>query len=84
MRVICIDAKSHPDAIDVCDLVEGESYTVIDCIPKSLNKFGLIEDRPVYILQEKDHRFGYCCSRFIPLSDIDELELINEKQEVYA
>lgn len=84
MKVICINSEDDPTSEKPCDLIEGDSYTVIDYCELSYGKDGIIENRPTYILAERDKRYGYCVKRFIPLSGIDELKLVNNKEEVYA
>lgn len=78
MRVICIDDKRVPfmrfDGISYAHLLKvGETYTVIG------------EDTNGYELAELPHPKGsyWYKGRFIPLSNIDETELINQKQQTY-
>ena len=68
MRVICIDAK--PKEGCVCDLTEGDNYEVVGeascgCCWKLL--YDNVEAYP-----------SYKKSRFIPLSSIDETEMVRE------
>lgn len=73
MKVICIDGKpKHPMAIQ---LPEGAVLHATQCnyYPDCYDIIGYergIDGRPI------SHRK----IRFIPLSDIDETELVNEKQ----
>lgn len=78
MKVVCIDAESRLDC-PPCDLVEGDIYTVIDTMHFSQNKYGRIQEHAVYILSERTIDFGYGVERFIPLSDLDEIELVTEE-----
>lgn len=70
MKVICIDAT--PRIYPTCNLKEGERYTVQR---ESSCRHG-------YILKEikSPHNYegSYWKDRFIPLSEIDEMQLINE------
>lgn len=84
MKIICINAENDPTSEMPCDLIEGDIYTAVDYYELSYGKDMVIENRPTYILAERDKRYGYCVKRFIPLSDIDETELVNEKKEAYA
>lgn len=81
MRVICIDTVNVGDAFksmtglyfvnnDDC-IYGGEVYTVVE----EKTMFG----RVGYRLAEKHFNNLYLKSRFIPLSNIDEIELVNEK-----
>jgi len=73
MRVICIDNKYQEKF-----LTDGQEYTVV----------GVHSDSGYYKLQEIPiNKFtgaeaGFNPKRFIPLSNIDELELVNKKEEV--
>jgi hypothetical protein len=80
MKVICIDAESRPDC-PPCDLVEGDTYTVIDIYHFSMNSFGDVKPHTVYVLAERDNNFGYGAERFIKTSDLDETTLVNEEWE---
>lgn len=66
MRVICIDAAIR---VQECQLKEGEIYTVE---PASC-------ECCYWVLETKS---AYHKNRFIPLSTINELELVNLKEEV--
>jgi hypothetical protein len=69
MRVICIDDSG-------CDLKEGHDYNVTQS-PYASDMY------TVYGFEIFDGWFaGYYKHRFIPLSNIDELELVNKKEEV--
>lgn len=57
-------------------VIEGEVYTVTDTWP--------YEGKLFYELAERPPECVYLSTRFIPLSNIDELELVNEKEEVHA
>ncbi len=79
MRVICIDASrkgwsSFEDSL--CKLTEGSTYTVLKEMFDMKGNLG-------YLLDEVKSSYPtgeYRASRFIPLSEIDELELttVNE------
>lgn len=77
MRVLCIDQRQGP--IKTCwHVVEGEIYTVSEEYVQFDGVFyGLIED-PDHIL------YSWSADRFIPLSNIDETELIKERQDYGA
>jgi hypothetical protein len=84
MRVICIDAKDKPFCYPVDGAItEGEIYTVVRISNLSRDINDRIESHPVYLL-EGISDFGFGVERFIPLSEIDEmeLELINSIEEV--
>ncbi len=81
MRVICIDASPNPERASINHLmprlIEGAEYTASQCPVYKRN----------YQLSELSIALdGNPCSfskrRFIPLSNIDELELVNKKEEV--
>ncbi len=73
MRVICIDDLAKDG--HRLQIKEGEIYTASDCPRKG---YYIIHEYPKYdgciVCYEKE--------RFIPLSEIDETELINNKEEV--
>jgi len=79
MKVICIkgdDLKEVDGRNSPSDpkLVEGRTYTVLSIEIYKGNRFYILEELP------QD-----CCfheKRFIPLSSIDETELVNEKEQV--
>ena len=74
MKVICIDARPRKEGYSTTPLIEGNAYTVIGFNPYDGG----------YILQECKapcNRYGsWMCDRFIPLSTIDETELIRERK----
>lgn len=79
MKVICIQDKwrTFLGPSTTPDPKFGEICTV----SKSWVNIGV----PVYNLLEYSHQIGgYCQSCFIPLSEIDEMELVNEKAEVIS
>lgn len=81
MRVVCIDKNSDPLAIPASkedQIFEGEIYTVTRYSEYSLNNISKVERYPVYTLAERSPNVGYAVERFIPLSDIDETEMIRE------
>lgn len=70
MKVICIDATQCNNL-----LTEGKVYTVIgeDDVSFTLK---------AYFLEEFGDKCPWDKKRFIPTSDIDETELVNEKELV--
>lgn len=80
MKVICIDSKDNGYG-DCNELVEGNEYIVTD------SWIGRYSQNPYYSLLGfnciRGER-GYQQYRFIPLSEIDELELVNEKEIKYT
>ncbi len=77
-KVICIDNKPYHTTVypeDLLNLIEGQEYTVVRVT--DFNAVG-------YILKEISTKniYGFWDKRFIPLSNIDELELTNHKEEV--
>ena len=78
-KVICIDGVRIGDQsynkdkkASVSDIVyEGEIYNVIG----EYLYHGIL----FYFLQERGMRSAYYSKIFIPLSDMDEMELVNEK-----
>ncbi len=76
MQVICIDntAKSHPDCVGNFMVKEGSVYNVN----------GGFEDNGEYFYQlvEDDGRNGWNSIYFIPLSEIEEKQVVYEKQKV--
>lgn len=81
-KVICIDAAIRNDELFQGILIEGCVYTVNYMSELSRNRFGVIENHPVYGLVEFTDNDCFGVERFIPLSEIDELQLVNEKQLV--
>lgn len=69
MKVVCIDDTAG-SLINPCGFTikEGEIYTVYRTF------IGMITGKPCYALNEDDYKGGYLCTRFIPVSDIDETE----------
>ena len=77
-RVMCIDNKTiwHSNGTHSTGegLIEGEIYTVADdTIYIHLNN-----EKECYLIVEFNHL--KLIRRFIPVSDIDEIELINSKE----
>lgn len=79
MKVMCIrdipllghtknGLRSTPDEAKICI---GEVYTVV-------NEMMGYEGELMYVLEERKRNYRYKSSRFAPLSDIDEKELIEE------
>lgn len=81
MKVICIDAGGRKSPFTgiirvAKDLIEGEVYTVIE---HGVSPSGF----PFTILEENKsnlYKGSYHSDRFIPLSEIDETELIEQIQ----
>ncbi len=79
MKVICINGVKigQPNitasyiAKEGDEVIEGEVYTV---------KKELFIIKPCYTLFEKSPRLTYSKDRFLPLSNICELEMVNELQ----
>lgn len=77
MRVICInvDKRNNLNVDDIPHPELGETVTVID-------ERGPVDDKH-YQLQEyayvKGYKAFYAASNFIPVSDIDETELVTEE-----
>ena len=67
MKVLCIDASG-------CMLIsENEIYTASE----GLRNIGV----PNYYIHEVDHPAPYyAADRFVPLSEIDETQLVNQKE----
>jgi len=77
MKVICIDADKLPPVM----LIEGNIYTVQECV--------YFEGEECYIISEHitDYRGVNICfdkKHFIPLSQIDETELLHARQTELA
>lgn len=81
MKVICIDAKydNKSSGSSGC-LVEGNVYTVVG---ESLGRGNGIFELG-YVLKEGKDGWVYQKRRFIPLSTIDETELLQERQKQLA
>ncbi len=79
MKVLCVDgvkagmlSGGYPVIAKVeHEIYEGETYTVIGS--------DFIDNILGYMLQERSYGF-YKASRFVPLSNQDETELIKERQ----
>ena len=81
MKVICIDDKKHSDSKNYAYLLkEGETYTVEGEV-LAYDAFG--NETVAYKLTEFGWPYAFNKTRFIPLSDIDERELVNEKEDVF-
>lgn len=80
MKVICIDDTIRPNEFEEGpNIKEGCDYTVVNqCIgyDKKWNA------GPCYELLETGTHWLYDVDRFIPLSNIDETEMIREKESV--
>jgi len=76
MKVICIDASGKGVGPKGFDIEEGHIYHVCDEFVDN----GIL----AYSLSEDPHRdeWGFSAYRFIPLSEIDETEMVNEKQTI--
>lgn len=79
MKVICIDDVPRSYSIDCpsgFNIKEGDVYTVIDeWIAERTGKL-------LYELEEDTDHYGFEADRFIPLSNIDEMDLSEALQEV--
>lgn len=75
MKAICIDNKDGIWKLASLLLEEGKTYTVYDCGDKECYRVdGLLFD------PRDGAELLFFRKRFAPLSDIDEMELINEKE----
>jgi hypothetical protein len=76
MKVICIDAGMSLKCINSLristKLIEHKVYNVLETRKWSNGKY-------YYILKELEPDLAYECNLFIPLSEIDERELVNSK-----
>ena len=76
MKVLCINSKAcPPGAIITANSIikDGEIYTVVsETISHGYRWYELYEHL----------NWFYMAESFIPLSEIDELELVNKKEEV--
>ncbi len=80
MRVICIDAKPRKYTNGIMDISEGEIYEVEKTLLSNMgNMMHLLVGH--YDYTNYGERIGYAADRFIPLSNIDELQLTNSKEE---
>ena len=69
MKVICIDSYGNKNSI-----VEiGETYNVIGEVNLYSIEWYELQEHPKWFYQKR---------QFIPCSDIDETQLVNEKEEV--
>jgi hypothetical protein len=76
MKVLCIDNKPYPtstDLVALSKLKEGNTYTVIKVTNGAETGFVLKE---VTTINKK----GFWDKRFISLSEIDEMELVNKHE----
>lgn len=71
MKVICIDNTTGPDSELPVDLIMGKIYTVVD----SRNHRNILW----YELEGRPHS-EYSSDGFAPLSDIDEMEILNKQE----
>ncbi len=84
MKVLCIDGVrvGTPSMLNAYKakkpdcLAEGEIYTVLE----EMYFLG----RKCYTLDERNPMQPYLASRFIPLSNIDEMELVNENYKTVS
>jgi hypothetical protein len=85
MRVLCVDNKVRSNSMnpEILQLIkEGEPYEVYDT---SLDRGVDGSIGTVYYLVGINERpYGINSDRFVPLSDIDENELVNTKEDSYA
>ncbi len=78
MQVICIDAAPDPFDYETGKLKEGNIYSVLfEAISRGTD--GTLT--PAYALVEFGDKVGFEKRRFAPLSNIDETELIKEREE---
>lgn len=82
MKVICVDAKITSDTHPMFknpNLIEGNVYNVEFEVPAEDRYGNYIVS---YKLYEFPPPYAFAKNRFIPLSEIDEMELVNEKELV--
>jgi hypothetical protein len=79
MKLICINNKPIKGAENnhLQFIKEGRVYTV-DCYYANIKTYSLEE---VPFFAKDGRRIGYVASRFIPISTIDETELIKEREK---
>jgi len=77
MRVICIDNKGQTTGRESEWVVIGSIYTVIS--QRHIKGMEEFEDGLYFFLKEMTGS-GYHSILFAPLSEIDETELINERE----
>jgi len=77
MKVICIDASPESNDHKSGLLKEGAVYTVLfDCLVYGTDG----KTTKGYALVEFGDKYGFDAKRFVPLSEIDELELVKERE----
>lgn len=79
MRVLCIDASNSRSAHESCDLIEGEVYIALREVIV-VDVYG--NEEPGYIIEGTNQEFGYPKTRFILISDINEIEPLNKELEL--
>ena len=77
MRVLCIDASLGKNYSEKPKFKEGD---IVDALKTSQEDFLHILQNPINSITGR--RCNWSASRFIPLSDIDEKEL-SEEREMY-
>ena len=74
MKVLCIDDRNQPFEPFV---KFGEYYTILKTDVRPVGRCYQLKE-----FVEEYVEYWWLCSRFAPLSEIDETELVNEKQLV--
>lgn len=78
MKLVCINTALVPS--DFPKLEEGQIYTSDGSPDNDINNdYYCLAEIPW--MCDNGYRYGYLKSRFIPLSNIDETELIRERQK---
>lgn len=78
MKVICVDAKADGSEFVTGFLIENKIYTVVqECI--IINVYGKTE---IGYALEGIPEYGFPKYKFVPLSEIDETELAEQRKEV--
>lgn len=80
MKVLCINNKFLDKACNrneyLSQLKEFEEYTVTQFTPDFFDGFYHLLEIPT------PPTIGFAAERFVPLSEIDEMELVNERVEL--
>lgn len=75
MKVICIDASEN-EFLGPTGLVEGETYTVVKVIPPIVKHEGYLLDE----IKSNHYTGAFLSKRFALVSEIDEMELLKERE----
>jgi len=77
MKVICIDASKGVKTGEMPTFKEGDVLTVMQD-PDYPNSYRILE----YLYNSSGTFQGWLKKRFVPLSDIDEIELVKQREEL--